>query len=116
MKLNRNLYDVKDPFQDKQLQQRLSQLTNTMGPWNQTIRIENSMQKENLFNTFKPTNLDSVNQVDSTPNYLRRSKLMLGNSEIVGRTLPERMPQFDWSTNPKVVHEPRNHFLFLCLN
>jgi hypothetical protein len=117
MKLNQNTYNVKDPLQDQALQQRLSQLTSTMGPWNHTVPIQNSFQKENQFNTFKPQTLDEENQQDSTPSFLRRSKMMLGNSQIVGRVLPDRMPQFDWSTNPQVVHKPRNHFfLILCLN
>ena len=102
--------NVQDPFRDQQLNQRLEQLTSTMGPWNHTVPVENVLAHDNMFHNFvNPIGTDEMLQ-DSTPNWLRRSKMLMGNSMLTGPILSDSMPEFDKETNPKVVHQPRKSF------
>jgi hypothetical protein len=106
---------IQDPFREQELNNRLEKLTGVLGPWNKTVPIQNVLPHDNMFHNFiNPVGTDEMTQ-DSTPNFLRRTKMLTGTSVLTGPILSDNMPEFDKETNPKVVHIPRNFFIFFFL-
>jgi hypothetical protein len=94
--------------------QRIRQLTSTMGPWGKTLQDGNLLISKEYGYTGKWRKKDESQFVQSTPNLLRTSKIGSGKPfKSQGSELGENAPEFGKMTDPNVVHIPRKFHFFI---
>jgi hypothetical protein len=102
---------VNDPVRSEMTRQRIMKLTSTMGPWNTSLQTRDVMRSPEWEFTLKNRKPDS-NVLETTPVWLRRSKIGVVGVGFSGPVLGERVPVYDKSTEAWVDHMPSNFIFF----